>query len=88
MTKEQWIEKLKKEEFKNIDVCANPPHKEFPQHTHDQRTVHVILKGTLTLIELGDEKQMKQGDYFEIPAGTTHRALCGPEGCTFIVGVK
>lgn len=84
----EWLEKLEKEGFKNIMSCANPPHTEFHEHTHEQHTVHVVLEGDLTLREKTGEKTIQEGERFEIPAGTTHNAACGPQGCTFLVGVK
>ncbi len=88
MTQEQWIEQLHTEGFENLSVCPNEPNAEFPEHTHNEHTVHVILRGEFILHEKDGEKILREGERFEIPAGTTHSAKCGREGCTFIVGVK
>ena len=82
------IKKLENEGYRDIHVRPFAPDTEFPKHTHDMTTVHIILEGELTLIENGENKILKKGERFEIPAGTTHSAKCGPKGCTFIVGVK
>lgn len=94
----QWMEKLKREGFKDLAVCSNGPDTDFGEHTHEERTVHVVLNGELTLtpgresVGQGGEHEgvtiLREGDRFEIPAGTTHKAKCGPLGCTFIVGVE
>lgn len=88
MTEKEWMEKLEREGFTDIVVCPNGPDTEFPEHTHNEHTVHVILKGDFTLIEEGGTRTLHEGERFEIPAGTTHRARCESAGCTFIVGVK
>lgn len=88
MTEQQWMETLKKDDYRNLTVCTNPPNTDFGTHTHHEQTVHVILKGTLTLVEHNESKTLCTGDRFEIPSGTTHHASCGPDGCTMIVGIK
>jgi quercetin dioxygenase-like cupin family protein len=88
MTERDWIAKLGEEGYKDVTVCDNEPDTQFPVHTHEQSTVHVIVQGEFTLTEKGHHKTVKVGERINIPAGTTHSAKCGPEGCTFIVGVK
>ncbi len=88
MNQEQWIEKLTAEGFKNLSVCSNGPSTEFPEHTHHDHTVHIILQGEFALHEKDGDKLLHEGERFEIPAGTTHSAKCGSQGCTFIVGTK
>lgn len=84
-----WVMKLEKEGYQNVQVCdVGKPDMEFGVHTHEQHTVHVLLLGDLTLIEGSQKEMLHQGDRFEIPAGTTHNALCGAQGCVFVVGVK
>lgn len=88
MNEQEWIEKLKKEGFKDINVCPNGPNTDFGEHTHHKHTVHVILKGELIILDKGKVTTMKQWDRFEFPAGTKHSTKTGSTGCTFIVGVK
>lgn len=89
MTEQEWIEQLKKEGFKNFNVVINEPDTDFGEHTHATQTVHIILDGALALFEKnGTTVVMEAGDRFDIPAGTTHSAKCGSNGCKFIVGEK
>lgn len=88
MTDEQWITKLQQEGYADVAVHEFQPNQEFGDHIHEQQTVHIILKGGMTLRDKIGKTVLKEGDRFEIPAGTTHSALCGPDGCTFIAGVK
>ena len=88
MNQQQWMEQLEKEGFSNLMVPTLPADTDMGVHTHDEHTVHVILHGELVLTEAGEVQVLKEGDKFEIIAGTTHSAKTGPEGCTMIVGVK
>lgn len=88
MTEEQWIKKLEEEGYSDLAVHVFEPNQAFGDHTHEKATIHIILKGGMILTDKNGETILKQGDRFEIPAGTTHSALCNPEGCTFIAGVK
>lgn len=88
MNEKEWIAKLKNEGFKDIRVCPVEPTSEFGEHSHDEHTVHVILKGELHVKDKTGKKTMKEGDYFEFPASTTHSTKTGPHGVTFIVAVR
>lgn len=88
MTKEEWLEKLKAEGFGDIRIQEFRPDMEFPEHRHEKLTAHVMLAGELTTTDPTGSRTVKPGDRFDVSAGTTHNAKCGPEGCTFIVGEK
>jgi quercetin dioxygenase-like cupin family protein len=88
MTEDEWIKKLEEEGYTKIAVHTFEANQTFGDHTHDQQTIHIILKGGMTLTDKTVDTILKTGDRFEIPAGTTHSAVFGPEGCTFIAGVK
>jgi quercetin dioxygenase-like cupin family protein len=87
MDEKKWIEKLKGEGIESR-VCSMEPNFNPGEHTHDEHTVHVILKGELTIINQEGKKVYKPGDRVDFPAGTTHSAAFGSNGCTMIVGVK
>lgn len=84
---QEWMEKLKKEGVKDLAVVDMEPG-EKGAHTHDQHTIHVILKGALTVEDEQGTKTYKSGDYIEFPAGTRHSVIFGKEGLTMIVGTK
>jgi quercetin dioxygenase-like cupin family protein len=88
MTGEDWRAQLAKEGFTDIAVHTFPPNTRFGVHTHEEDSVHVMLEGELTLVETGDPMVFRKGDRINIPAGTTHDAYAGPDGFTFLVGVK
>jgi quercetin dioxygenase-like cupin family protein len=88
MTEQEVIEQLQDEGFTDIGIFEGGPNQEIEEHTHDKTTVHVMLEGQFTMNEQGKIQVLSAGDRFEVPAGTTHTAKCGPEGCKFVVGVK
>ena len=81
---------LETEGFSGIEVVSIRPGDIPPEpHTHEQDTVHIILKGTLTIIDTdGTTNVYEQGDRVDFPAGTKHSASVGPEGMKMMVGVK
>jgi quercetin dioxygenase-like cupin family protein len=83
---QQWINKLTSEGFRNVQVHSFGPGTIFPEHEHEARTTHIILKGLLTTTDESGVKIWEPGSRFDIQAGATHRAECGPEGCVFIAG--
>lgn len=83
-----WIDQLTKEGFQEIQSHTKPAHTAWPEHTHDKETVHVIIEGELVTNDSSGENVYHAGDRFDVPAGGTHSAKCGPAGCTFIVGWK
>lgn len=90
MNQQEWEMQLETEGFSDIrlvtvrqDEMPNEP------HTHDQETVHVVMKGKLMITDAaGVTTTYEVGDRVDFPAGTTHTAQTGPEGMKMIVGVK
>lgn len=88
MTEHVWKEKLTDEGYRNVATHTFPPSQDFGSHTHKETTVHIILKGELTLTDDIGPTILVEGDRFNMAAGTNHNAKCGPEGLTMLVGNK
>ncbi len=89
MTEEEGREKLKLDGFKIIGIHTFDPDLIPEEHAHDETTAHIILEGDLIIQDKeGEERVYHVGEYFQFPAGTTHTATPGPNGCRFLVGVK
>lgn len=84
----QWIEKLKEEGYEDVRVCPLPPNDDFPEHTHDEHTVHVILNGELTITDVSGSRVYKEGERVEFPPGSSHKARGSIDNGKMIVGVK
>jgi quercetin dioxygenase-like cupin family protein len=89
MSDREIIKSLEEIGFREVHIVDFPkPNQVIEQHTHDSLTIHVMLEGEISLIDNKGTVLLKKGDRYEIPAGTTHTAICGPNGCKFIVGFK
>lgn len=88
MTKTEWMNTLTEEGYVHLNVCSMEQETDFGEHTHDTSTVHVILRGSLTMTDEKGPVTINPGERFNIQAGTTHTAKCGPEGLEMIVGIK
>ncbi len=51
MTKTEWMNTLTDEGYVHLNVCSMEQETDFGEHTHDMSTVHVILKGSLTMTD-------------------------------------
>ena len=56
----------------------------YAAHVHDYDKVLVVDRGSVRfgLPESGDSVEMATGDRLELPAGTSHDAIVGPDGVT------
>ena len=88
MHEEEWVEKLTKEGFKNVSVSRHGPNMVFGVHTHQEPSVHLVLQGELTFTDQQGTKTVREGGRIEFAAGTTHTAVCGADGCTFVLGFR
>ena len=88
MTEEEFKNQLTNEGFLDIYVQDDPASFEYPTHTHEKLTVHIILEGEMTMTDISGQKLLKAGQRFDVPAGTTHSAKMGTEGCKYIVAEK
>jgi len=68
------------------DLCyswSNGPGAQYAVHAHPYRKILYVTAGSITFLPQGTEPViMGPGDRIEIPAGTPHAALVGPQGVT------
>lgn len=83
-----WKKLLIAEGFTDFRVCPIAAGFDSGEHTHDEHTVHVILSGTLSIVDKTGTMTYKPGEKVEFPAGTRHSAFGGKEAGSMIVGVK
>jgi hypothetical protein len=64
---------------------SNAPHDRYGPHSHGYHKVLFCAAGGITFIvpERG-ELRMRPGDRLDIPPGTVHSAIVGPEGTTCV----
>jgi mannose-6-phosphate isomerase-like protein (cupin superfamily) len=88
MSEQEITQQLTSEGFTDVYVWEDGPNVEYPEHTHEKLTAHVIISGEMILKDNGGEKTLKSGQRLDIPAGTVHSAIMGPQGCRYAVGEK
>ena len=61
---------------------SNGPHDVYNAHKHAYNKVIFVLFGsiTFTLPETGEEVELLTGDRLDLPRGTVHSAVVGPQG--------
>ena len=61
---------------------SNGPGDRYGVHTHAYDKVLYCARGGITFVVEGRDVPMKVGDRLDLPAGTPHGAVVGPQGCT------
>jgi mannose-6-phosphate isomerase-like protein (cupin superfamily) len=67
---------------------SNGPGDRYAPHDHAYTKLLVCAEGSITFLVGTDERpaELRAGDGFELPAGTRHAAVVGPNGCTCVEG--
>lgn len=84
----QLRKQLESEGFIHTFVWEDGPGAFYPDHTHAGITAHVILDGEMALKMNGTSRTYRAGERCDVPAGATHSAKIGPQGCPHLVGEK
>ncbi len=82
---------LRERGYRNTFSWQDAPGACYPDHTHPADTAHIVLEGEITLIVGGQTRILKPSHAItdgDVPAGATHSARIGPDGCRYIVGSK
>ena len=81
VTESQLMEQLKREGL-HPTRWANDPHAIYGMHDHPYGKVLVVASGQITFTFTAARRAiaMNAGDRLEIPAGTSHSAVVGPDG--------
>jgi hypothetical protein len=67
---------------------SNSPGDRYPPHEHGYTKLLMCAAGSITFRvgETGEALELRAGDGFVLPAGTSHAAVVGPNGCTCLEG--
>ena len=79
---------LQQEGFRHTYVWEDGPNAFYPEHTHDEETAHIILIGEMSLNINGQSNSYKPGERCDVPAGVSHFARMGPQGCRYLTGER
>lgn len=69
---------------------SNDPGDVYPPHVHDYDKVLLVVSGSITwlLPATHETIETRAGDRIDLPRGTIHAAVVGPDGVTCLEGQK
>jgi len=69
---------------------SNGPGDVYPPHVHDYDKVLLVVSGSITwlLPATHEAIETRAGDRIDLPRGTIHAAVVGPDGVTCLEGQK
>jgi quercetin dioxygenase-like cupin family protein len=88
MEREQFINMLNREGFKEIVTVEREANGSLDLHTHPFEAKALILDGELYLYGNGNEQICGAGDIFHLQANEAHAERYGPQGVRYLVGRK
>jgi len=65
---------------------SNGPGDRYAEHTHPYEKVLYCVEGSIAFTLRDRDIRLQPGDRMVLPAGTSHAAVVGPQGCTCIEG--
>ena len=82
LPQEADIQRMLAEEGLSGYRWSNAPGDTYVAHTHPYHKVIFVVRGSIAfgLPASGEQVELRAGDRLELPAGTAHDALVGPEG--------
>lgn len=83
---ERWIKKFEDEGFVSIYEHQDAPGTVYEEHSHEGKVSIFVTDGSITFDFLGEKREIKAGERFDVPVGLSHSAIVGPQGWIVIVG--
>lgn len=79
---EDALRQLLTDEGLSFYAWGNDPHDVYAAHTHSYDKVIYVVRGSITfgLPQSGQTLTLHPGDRLDLPAGTIHDAVVGPQG--------
>ena len=76
-------------EARDVYTWSNGPGDRYAVHEHGYTKVLYCTSGSIDFhLEDGRTLSLRPGDRMELPAGTRHSAVVGPQGCTCVEGKR
>lgn len=83
-----WKQKLAQEKFGEVWVRTEPAGFTYEPHTHPVDTVYIVISGSMVTHTEGVAREVRPGDRWDVPKHAVHDSTIGPEGCTYLTGIK
>ena len=87
-TENEWMKQLSQEGFSNLLFSDAIPHLSEDEHAHDRDHKMVIFAGDIEIVMEYQTVHLGAHDYFEIPSGTVHSTVIGPDGCRYLIAER
>lgn len=65
-------------------VLEIEPNAKLPAHHHSNEQAGLLVRGELTFVVGGEQRAVRAGDGWVIPANLVHDAVAGPDGAVVI----
>ena len=65
---------------------GNGPGDRYGRHAHEYHKVLFCLDGSIVFTVQGADIRLAAGDRLDLPPGTEHSAVVGPDGCSCVEG--
>ena len=72
----------------SVYAWTDSPGATYAPHHHDHDESIWCVEGEITFGAGGGELRLGPGDRLMLPKGTTHTALAGPAGATYLIGER
>jgi quercetin dioxygenase-like cupin family protein len=83
---ERWLQKFEDENFASVYEWQDVPGTVYEEHVHQGKVSLFVTDGSITFDFLGDKREVKAGERFDVPPGKLHSAIVGPQGWIAIIG--
>jgi uncharacterized protein YjlB len=83
-TREQALAAFRDDGCGQSRSWGNGPGDRYARHRHDEHKVLFCLGGSIVFHTHEGDLELAEGDRLDLPAGTTHAATVGPDGCECI----
>ncbi len=85
---ERMIKQFDVEGYSSVYEWQDSAGTVYPEHEHTNDHAVFVTDGSITF-EIGKEtREVKAGERYDIPAGTKHSAIVGPDGWIAILAEK
>lgn len=82
---ERWIQKFEEEGFASVYEWSDPAGTVYEEHSHQGKVSLFVTDGGVTFDFSGEKREVKANERFDVPVGTLHSAVVGPQGWICIV---
>lgn len=82
---ERWIKTFEEEGFASVYEWSDRAGTVYEPHSHKGKVSLFVTDGEIEFDFSGTKKVVKAGERFDVPVGTEHSAVVGPEGWIAIV---